>query len=103
MKVTLKLARYIIEMQQFAQPASSIADEGTEVRNRLEVEFPVLRKEREDREFLGWVWSTKVETDPRIKTSGYTLEQVATDLMQSRDDFRAEWDACQRIRNTKRG
>lgn len=67
MQVTEKLARHIIWLQGVAEGEIGDTEEMTEVRDQLEVAFPVLKREREDGEFKHWLWSEKVEADQRVK------------------------------------
>ena len=67
MRVTEKLARYIIVLQSVYHLEVGLGEDDYEIRNQLEAEFPVLKREREQDEFNQWLWATKVEQDPRVK------------------------------------
>lgn len=67
MRVTEKLARYIIALQSVYDLEVGLGEDDYAIRNQLEAEFPVLKEEREQDELHRWLWAVKVEQDPRVK------------------------------------
>lgn len=66
MKVTEKLARYILGLQSVYDLEVGLGEDDFEIRNQLEAEFPVLKREREHSEFNQWLWGTRVEREPDV-------------------------------------
>ena len=66
MKVTKKLAEYILALQDIAKAEIGETPQAIEVRDQLEKAFPVLRENRLRQELQSWLWSVRVEKEPDV-------------------------------------
>ena len=73
MKVTEKLARYILSLQRVADAEIEEGDTDIQVRNQLESEFPILKQERENTEFETWFWTIRVEKEPEVMEARFLI------------------------------
>ena len=71
MQVTEKLARHIIWLCGVAEGETGESED--ELRHHLEEAFPVLKQEREEREFDDWLWSIRVENEADVKEARFLL------------------------------
>ena len=74
MKIDEKFARYILSLQSIVKLRKKI-DKNYDIpyRAKLENEFPILKEEREPKEFENWEMGKKVYTIPSTATEAYPL------------------------------
>lgn len=66
MRVSKKLAEYVICLQGIADAEIGNTKQDYDIRDQLEQAFPSLRKCRERRELQAWLWSIRVEEEPDV-------------------------------------